>query len=145
MRKCYVMAAALATALGLPTAALAAEAATVVRDAETGQLRAPTAEEARVLREKALRLDSQREASRTTGPREVRHKDGTVEMQLDSSSMMYTVAQRHADGSITRACVQGEEQAKAAADAPRSFAKPLRAPVSTPVARTARGAIYELQ
>ncbi len=140
MRMSYLAAAALAAATGLPAIALAAEAATVVRDAETGQLRAPTAEEARVLREQGSRRG---EAQAATGQREIRHKDGTVEMQLDSSSMMFSVAQRQPDGSITRACVQGEALATALGSAPRSFAKPMRAP--TTAARTARGAIYELK
>lgn len=134
--------AALAAALGLPLAATAAEAATVVRDAETGQLRAPTAEEARALRAQGTRGDS-RASSAQSAQRQIRHKDGSVEMQLDESSMMYSVAQRHADGSIARACVQGEEQAKAVAAMPQGFAKPLRAPTST--ARTARGAVYEVK
>lgn len=143
MRKSLWAGAAIAAAMGMPVAASAAEAATVVRDAETGQLRAPTAEEARVLREQGSRGGDSRAASAASGPREIRHKDGSVEMQLDSSSMMYSVAQRLPDGRIARACVQGEQQALAVASRPQGFAKPLRAPVSN--ARTARGAIYEVQ
>lgn len=143
MKMSYLATAAVAAAFGLPAVSLAAEAATVVRDAETGQLRAPTAAEAKALRDQAARTGGGTASSAVVGQRQIRHKDGTVEMQLDGSSMMYTVAQRHADGSITRACVQGEDQAKAIAGAPQSFAKPLRAKSTT--ARTARGAIYELQ
>lgn len=128
-------AAAVAVAAGAPMAASAAEQAQVVRDAETGQLRAPTAEEAA-----ALRAAAGKSASTTSAPREIRHKNGAVEMVLDNSTLMYSVARRHADGSISQACVQGEDKAVAATRVPASFAKPLR---PTATARTARGAVYE--
>lgn len=127
--------AAMAVVAGAPLAVSASENAQVVRDAETGQLRAPTAEEA-----KALRAAGGRAAASASGQREIRHKNGTVEMVLDNSTLMYSVARRNADGSITQACVQGEDKAQAATQAPASFAKPLR---PTAVARTARGASYE--
>jgi hypothetical protein len=134
-----VAVAAMAVVAGVPLAASASEQAQVVRDAETGQLRAPTAAEAQALRAAGGKgsAPGAREASR-----EIRHKDGTVEMRLDASTIMYSVARRQADGSISQSCVQGEDKALAATKAPASFAKPLR-PVAA--ARTARGAVYEEQ
>jgi hypothetical protein len=129
--------AAMTVAAGVPLSAAAQEKAQVVRDAETGELRAPTAQEAA-----ALRAAGGPAESRASTAREIRHKNGAVEMRLDESTMMYSVARRQADGSITQACVQGEAKAHAATLAPASFAKPLR---PTAVARTARGAVYEDQ
>ncbi len=127
--------AAMAVVAGAPLAVSAEEKAQVVRDAETGQLRAPTAEEAA-----ALRASGGKAAAAASGQREIRHKNGTVQMVLDNSTLMYSVARRNADGSISQACVQGEDKAQAATQAPASFAKPLR---PTATARTARGAGYE--
>jgi hypothetical protein len=47
-------------------------------------------------------------------PAPIRHKDGTVEQELDASTMSYTVARVNADGSISMVCVTGEEAANKA-------------------------------
>ncbi len=129
-------AATLACAGATAQAAPAGEQAVVVRDAETGQLRAPTAAEAQALR------DSQRQRAPQTAskaPVQRTHADGSVSVELDDSTLMYSVARRGADGTIERACVQGIEKAQSWANSAPSFARP----VST--ARTLRGARYEEQ
>lgn len=137
------IAAALAALAGWtagPASAAETARAQVVRDPETGQLRAPTAAEAAALRGQAGRQAS---APAALPPQPIHHRDGSVEMPLDSSTVMFSVAQRQADGSIRRSCVQGEQQAVALGTAPQGFAQPLRPPAAP--ARTARGAVYELQ
>lgn len=114
-------AAALAMAGALPATALAQQ---VVRDAETGKLRAPTAEEAAALAPapRAAARTSLRSAA--TSSAEIVYPDGTVEMATDDSHMMYSVVRRNADGSLDRFCVQGKEQAAKVSKA-KSFAKPV--------------------
>lgn len=126
-----------ATALAV-AAALPAAAQTVVRDAETGQLRAPNAEEARALQGN----NNQRRALRSTlaAPQQRTLASGAVMAELDESTHMYSVARRLPDGSVSRECVQGEDTALHALHKPANFAKP---PAASKLARTARGAIYE--
>lgn len=125
-----------ATALAV-SAALPVAAQTVVRDAESGQLRAPNAEEAQALRGAA----PERRALRSlAAPSQRKLAHGAVSAELDESTLMYSVARRNADGSVSRACVQGEEHAQQALNKPANFAKPM---VPGTSARTARGAIYE--
>ena len=100
---------AAATALGL---SLTAHAQTAARDTEGGTLRAPTADEV-----KAMGGDTR--ASRPVGllsgkpnPQPIRHVDGTIQQELDTSSLMYTVATRNPDGSISQQCVNGNEAAE---------------------------------
>lgn len=139
MRKSYLAIATIAAATGWPALALAAEGATVVRDAETGQLRAPTAAEAAALRAAAKPAAGARVAAE---PVVVQRKlpNGAVMAQVPESLMQYTVVQRSADGSLTRSCIQGADEAAQAAKRPQ-FAKPL----SMSTARTARGMAYEVR
>jgi hypothetical protein len=103
-------------ALAAPTAALAAEAAqdgmTVVRDKQTGKLRAPTSAELRVLRGQMMKPQANMEpvqpAKSTLRP------DGTRAIHLGERGMVYSVMRRNDDGSLTGHCVKGEQ---AAADA----------------------------
>jgi hypothetical protein len=90
---------------------MTAHAQRVVRDSD-GQLRAPTAEEVKA-------LDGASRASRAVGllsgkpnPQAVRHADGTVQQELDTSSLMYSVARRNPDGTISQYCVTGSEAAE---------------------------------
>ncbi|MBC8056572.1 MAG: PEP-CTERM sorting domain-containing protein [Rhizobiales bacterium] len=115
--------AALAVAAGvmspLASAGEASPALRVVKDPVSGELRAPTAEESAVLEGadagKALRRAPPR--GLITGkisPPPIRHADGTVEQELDESTMSYTVMTRNADGSTSMVCVTGNEAAEAA-------------------------------
>jgi hypothetical protein len=90
-------------ALAAPGAFAAEEGLRVVRDAATGQLRAPNAQEARALQ------------GRDTAPRGVltgrlspkpeRLANGALRVELTQDQMMFSVATRNADGSIARQCV----------------------------------------
>lgn len=121
--------AALGSALGLAMmsvlaapAALAAQdepGAQVVRDADTGKLRAPSHEEHKALREqqrearKADSADQDRRGlvSGTVAPAPVRRANGSVALELDESSMSYAVMTRRPDGSLAMQCVTGPQAA----------------------------------
>lgn len=129
----YGLAAALAASVVMSPAASAGEAAPgmrVVKDPVSGQLRAPTAEEAATL-DNAGAGRAQRRAPRglVTGklnPAAVKHADGTVEQELDESSLSYTVMTRNADGSTSMVCVTGTAAADAALKGQKSTAKAAR-------------------
>ena len=102
---------ALAAALAL-TFTITAHAQRVTRDTATGELRAPTADEIKA-------MDGQSRESRPVGllsgkpnPQQIRHADGTIQQELDTSTLMYSVAKRNADGSISQYCVTGSEAAE---------------------------------
>lgn len=107
----------------------AAHAQRVVRDAQTGELRAPTAAEIRTMEGKAARKAAP--VGLLTGkadPQPVTMANGTVAQELTSEHLMYSVARRNPDGTISQYCVNGEESANAvlkgkALSKPRSFAK----------------------
>ena len=101
-----------------PALAAGESGMTVTRDAETGQLRAPTASEMKAL-EAARKPSSSRAA---TTPVEVRYADGTVGMTLGDDHMMYSVARVNAQGKVERVCVQGVEASQQAMKAPASVA-----------------------
>ena len=136
--------AAVALAIGglLPLAATAQEQQmTVVRDAETGQLRAPTAAEAAALQAQSATpapASARTGGKASGGQRVLRH--GGVAMELDANSTMYSVARRQADGTTDRACVHGDVAAQQALKpTPTSTKKP-----ASTAPRTARGEAYEL-
>lgn len=137
MKKSYLAAAAVAAVIGLPAVSQAAEGAVVVRDAETGQLRAPTAAEASALRKSGPAVSA---AARAAAPVQRKLAHGAVMMELPEEMMQFSVVSRAADGALVRSCVQGAEQAEKAAAQPQ-FAKPMT--MST--ARTARGMAYEVR
>ena len=116
--------AVLAAAFAASSALAAGESGmTVTRDAETGQLRAPTASEMKAL-EAARKPSSSRAA---TTPVEVRYADGTVGLTLGDDHMMYSIARVNAQGKVERVCVQGVEASLQAMKAPASFAARLQA------------------
>ena len=79
-----------------PALAVSESGMTVTRDAETGQLRAPSAAEMKALQ--AARKPSSSRAA--TAPVEVRYGDGTVGMTLGDDHMMYSVARVNAQGKV---------------------------------------------
>jgi hypothetical protein len=95
----------------------------VVRDAETGQLRAPTPAEARALAP-ATRASSMAAPAQ---PAMITHPDGARQVRLGERGMTYSVVTRGADGKLNEQCVQGEVAAekaiKAAAGTSVSAAK----------------------
>lgn len=98
--------------VGLTMAASAAQAMTVVRDRETGELRAPNATELAALKAaEAQPAKSRAQAVRNT-PTEIRHTNGAVEMTLDDSTTMYSVATRNTDGTVSLQCLPAAEAKK---------------------------------
>ncbi|MES2898727.1 MAG: hypothetical protein V4723_03315 [Pseudomonadota bacterium] len=84
--------------------AQAEQAMTVVRDAETGKLRAPTAAEARAL-QGTSRARNQGQAAR---PQSVVRPDGTRALDLGDRGLVYSVTTRNADGKLVKKCVKGD-------------------------------------
>jgi hypothetical protein len=85
----------------------------VVRDAETGALRAPTAEEYRALVPSAAAAHARRtERGVSTAPRAQVNKNGSRSLSV-ADKAVYSVVTRNADGTLTEACVTGEDAANA--------------------------------
>lgn len=82
----------------------------VVRDAQTGELRAPTAAEARAL----APAPAASAAMRATSPALVTHPDGRRQVKLGERGLVYTVVTRDADGKLHDQCVQGAAAAEKA-------------------------------
>jgi hypothetical protein len=101
-----------------------AHAQLAARDAETGRLRAPTAAEAQALTGGAAPATTRGKAAEPaarigmiTGkvnPAPIYHANGSVEQELDASTMSYTVVRRNPDGTLSMECVTGEDAAKKA-------------------------------
>lgn len=124
--------------LAAPCAQAAAPALKVVKDPVTGQLRAPTAEEAAALDAKSSGTSTDVRRGLITGtvnPQKVYHADGTVELELDENSMSYTVVRRNPDGSLSMACVTGREAAEQA--------KKTKGGKTATVSRAVKGQRYE--
>ena len=106
------------------------------RDAQTGQVRAPTAEESKTLDAAAAKLRAAKGdrrvgmASGTLNPQALTHADGTVEQELDESTLSYSVARRNADGTVEMVCVQGKDAASKAMKAPQFASRPAVSKVS---------------
>ena len=81
------------------------EGMVVVRDPQTGKMRAPTADELKELRAKAPATAG---LAAPRAPSAVSRRDGAHGVRLGEHSMVYDVVTRGPDGTLTRACVQGE-------------------------------------
>ncbi|MES3019949.1 MAG: hypothetical protein V4857_00025 [Pseudomonadota bacterium] len=102
---------AVAAAILIPCAAAAQQPGiVVVRDAETGQLRPPTPNELKKLR-------AQERLMLPPAPKPVVKKraDGSSQMRLGESAMVYSVITRGADGKLVVDCLTGKQAAEAAA------------------------------
>ena len=95
------------TAFTMRAHAAGQEGMVVVRDTQTGKLRAPTAEEARALQAKtpAAALAG---ASRPTA---IAGRAGARGVRLGENSMVYEVVTRDADGKLSGQCLHGDEAA----------------------------------
>ena len=122
-RRFGITAALAAAVVGLMPSAHAAEqapSARVFKDPVSGELRAPTAAEASALEAAGKSLKAQRQAPArglVTGrinPGQIKHADGTVQQELDESSLSHTVMTRKADGALETVCVTGAEAVDAA-------------------------------
>ncbi len=101
------------SSIAIPAAVSAAGAPaqpgmTVVRDAATGKLRAPTAAELRALRNESGQ--AQRAAADSARPPTVR-ADGVKAATLGERGMVYSVITRGPDGKLHEHCVEGEAAA----------------------------------
>ena len=84
------------------------EGMVVVRDAETGELRAPTAEEARPLHP---RTNASAAGTAAPAPKMVTGPGGRRSVQLGERHMVYSVVTRGADGKLEEQCVHGAHAA----------------------------------
>lgn len=87
----------------------------VVRDAQSGELRAPTAAESRAL---APQRPSASLQAQPTAPALVTHPGGARQVRLGERGLVYSVATRGADGKLSEQCVQGAHAAEQAVHAP---------------------------
>ena len=123
---------AVLTAVAMSPAVYAAEPSPglrVFKDPATGQLRAPTHEELAAERASRSLTRAAPSAGLITGkpnPQAVFHLDGTVEQELDDSSLMYSMATRAADGSVNLVCVTGAQQAESVLKGRKATAKSLK-------------------
>lgn len=90
----------------------------VVRDAETGQLRAPTAAELKALRTRDAQLQPGQPRSGA-----MQRADGSTQVRLGDSGMVYSVMRRDASGNLVMECVTGSPAADAAVRNRKSAAK----------------------
>jgi hypothetical protein len=80
------------------------EGLVVVRDPQTGQLRAPTADELKELR---ARTPATAGLAAPRPPATVSRRDGSRGLRLGEQGMVYDVVTRGPDGKLTRECVHG--------------------------------------
>lgn len=85
----------------------------VVRDAETGELRAPTPTEARALHP---RTGASAAAAAAPAPKMVIGPGGRRSVQLGERHMVYSVVTRDADGKLVEQCVDGAHAAERAVE-----------------------------
>lgn len=105
-------------ALALPACAVQAvepqQGMVVVRDADTGELRAPTPTEARALHSRT----NAAAASAAPAPKMVTGPGGRRSVQLGERQMVYSVVTRDADGKLAEQCVHGVHAAERAVEGP---------------------------
>lgn len=92
-----------------PRQAETREGMIVVRDAATGELRAPTPEEARALHP---RTNASAAAAAAPAPKMVTAPGGRRSVQLGERHMVYSVVTRGADGKLEEQCVHGAHAAE---------------------------------
>jgi len=88
----------------------------VVRDAQTGQLRAPTAAESRALAPQGPTAGIAAQAA----PALVTHPGGARQVRLGERGLVYSVVTRGADGKLAEQCVKGAAAAEKAVHTPAS-------------------------
>jgi hypothetical protein len=97
-----------------PAEAAGQQGMVAVRDAQTGQLRAPTAAELKALQQQAPAQLQPGAAKATVTMRE----DGSGHLHLGEQAMVYAVMTRDAHGETVMQCVSGHEAAEAAVHSP---------------------------
>lgn len=106
--------AALLAALPAAGAAQEQSGMVVVRDPQTGQLRAPTPAESRAL----APAPSSAAMRATSPPALVTHPGGSRQVRLGERGLVYSVVTRGADGKLAGQCVHGPAAADNAVRAP---------------------------
>jgi hypothetical protein len=109
--------AALCAAIVLPlphAVAAGQDGMVVVRDPQTGQMRAPTAAELKALGPAPM---ASLHATAPLASLVVTRPDGSRLLRLGEKGMVYSVATRGADGKLVERCVKGEHAAGALAQA----------------------------
>jgi hypothetical protein len=99
------------------------EGMVVVRDAQTGKMRAPTADELKALRANtpsAAAMNAGQPQAQALAPR----PDGARGVRLGEKTMVYEVVTRGADGKLSSECLHGDG---AAADAVEAANHPAHA------------------
>ena len=95
---------------------VSAGALRVVRDPVTGEMRGPTAAEARAFEkaEAQIRAGNRRTAQQlqTQQPAEIQHPDGSVELKLGEDTMMYSVVATGRDGTLNFDCLPAKQAQK---------------------------------
>lgn len=105
----------LVSTVALLALAASAQAQTVVRDAQTGQLRAPTAAEAKLLQDMRARQGFNANRGLVTGalnPQPVRQADGGELLEATEGELNFSVVVRLPDGRLARQCVGSAEIAE---------------------------------
>lgn len=88
----------------------------VAKDPVTGELRAPTAEEAKALDNAIQRSGNARLSTLNAAPlRMLQHSSGAVGIEVPESAHSYVVVTRTADGKLKQVCAEGEDAALHAA------------------------------
>ena len=93
------------------------EGMVVVRDPQTGKMRAPTPEELRELRAKAP-PSAAAMAGAAQQNKALSRRDGARGVRLGEKTMVYEVVTRGEDGKLSRHCVQGGAAADATVQHP---------------------------
>jgi len=89
-----------------------------VRDAQTGKMRAPTADELKALRGRAPAAAAAGRAAPTPQPQALApRRDGARGVRLGEKSMVYEVVTLGADGKLNGECLHGKAAASGALDA----------------------------
>jgi hypothetical protein len=101
---------------GMTQSGMAQSGMIVVRDPQTGQLRAPTAAESRALAAQGPSAGIRAQPE----PALVTHPGGSRQVRLGERGLVYSVVTRDADGKLAGQCVQGAAAADKAVHAPAS-------------------------
>ena len=105
-----------ATAAATPVGMDGSANLTVVRDPETGLLRAPTADELSAMQLRAAKSQSLRVAPAV--PMQKYHSSGARGARMTDDFMSFAVAVRKADGSVDTQCFETKQAAEAALNTP---------------------------
>lgn len=115
--------------VAVPVFAADAVGMRVVRDPATGQLRAPTAEEANAMDQAAAKARADATAAPqsnpdTRAPVEIRSSNG-VRYRVNDSFLSYSVVSRKPDGTLAMQCVTGKGAADKMVRDPRAVTSGL--------------------